>query len=268
MNNFQYSKEPPWPSVWITGAGRGIGAALAAEMCRMGVTVYASSRSESQLYQLQQQLQDLPGTFIPAPLDIRDRVEIENLVNSWLDRDCFPLMTVLNAGTHDPFPAQEFCAERCRTLLESNLQGTLNCLHPVLHHYQQINQGHIAIMASVAGYRGLPTAAAYGASKAALINLCEALYLDLKDTDIKLQVVNPGFVKTPLTDKNEFKMPGLIEATEAAEAIIAGLKSNRFEICFPRSFVYFLKLLRVLPYSYYFKLTSKIKSPKQAPIGS
>ncbi len=112
-------------------------------------------------------------------------------------------------------------------------------------------------MASVAGYRGLPTAAAYGASKAALINLCESLWLDLKGSGIRLQVINPGFVRTPLTEKNDFKMPALIEPDEAAERILKGLLSDRFEITFPKRFVYLLKLLRILPYRWYFNLISR-----------
>jgi len=247
----------PWQSAWITGAGRGIGAALAELLCQRGVTVYASARNQTELTQLKQRLRGAPGKIIPVALDITDRLQIDALMQLWQQQADVPDLVVLNAGTHDPFPALEFTAERCRALLDVNLQGTLNCLDPVLKYFNEQDRGQIAVMASVAGYRGLPTAAAYGAGKAALINLCEALYLDLQGGGVKLQVINPGFVRTPLTDKNKFSMPALMEPEEAAERILDGLLSNRFEIAFPRRFVYLLKLMRILPYRWYFSLVSK-----------
>ena len=118
-------------------------------------------------------------------------------------------------------------------------------------------RGHIAIVSSVAGYRGLPTSAAYGATKAALINLAESLKNELDRAGVKLQLVNPGFIKTPLTDKNEFKMPFLMPVEKAVARMIAGLQTNRFEITFPRRFTWQLKLLRLLPYRLYFAFTQR-----------
>lgn len=247
----------PWKRAWITGAGRGIGAALAYALCWAGVDIYVSARTDDQLQRLKSDLRDAPGTIHPCALDICDVAQVNRLMSEW-DRDNgWPDLVVFNAGTHDPFPASEFTAFRAMHLINTNLGGTLNCLEPVLRHFMQQNHGHIAVMASVAGYRGLPTAAAYGASKAALINLCEALHLDLHGTDVKLQVICPGFVRTPLTDKNEFKMPALMEPEEAAQRIIEGLTGNHFEITFPKRFVYWLKLLRLLPYNWYFGLVAK-----------
>lgn len=246
-----------WKRAWVTGAGRGIGEALSRALCNAGVDVYASARSESELLRLQSDLCNAPGKIHPCPLDICDVEKVERLVASW-DRDnSWPDLVVLNAGTHDPFHASDFTAFRTMRLIDTNVGGTLNCLEPVLRHFIKRDQGHIAIMASVAGYRGLPTAAAYGASKAALINLCEALHLDLKGTHVKLQMICPGFVRTPLTDKNEFQMPALMEPEDAAQRIIKGLIGNQFEITFPKRFVYWLKLLRLLPYNWYFGLVAK-----------
>lgn len=247
----------PWASVWVTGAGRGIGEALARLFVQKGLTVYASSRATSELESLQKRCQGYSGTIIPTPLDITDLHQIELLMQHWDKGEGLPELVVLNAGTHDPFPAQEFSAQRCQRVFDINLQGTINCLDPVLKRMLKSNSGQLAIMASVAGYRGLPTAAAYGASKAALIHLCEALYLDLKDSKVVLQVINPGFVRTPLTDKNDFTMPALQEPEEAAERILKGLLGRGFEIAFPSRFVYFLKLLRILPYRWYFALIGK-----------
>jgi short-subunit dehydrogenase len=113
-------------------------------------------------------------------------------------------------------------------------------------------RGHIALVASVAGYGGLPTAVAYGPTKAALINMAESLRLDCERLGIKLQLVDPGFVKTPLTDRNDFPMPFLMPVEEAVDAFVAGLASDRFEIVFPRRFALLLKLLNMLPYGAYF----------------
>ena len=248
----------PWKRVWVTGAGRGIGAVLTRLFCEEGITVYASSRTEQDLDALQQQLSQYPGKMIPVPLDICHKENINSLIKNWQKERNFPELVVLNAGTHDPFPAQEFSAERCEKLFEINLLGTIKCLDPVLKYYVAHNSGHIAVMASVAGYRGLPTAAAYGASKAALIHLCEALKLDLTGSRVKLQVINPGFVRTPLTDKNTFAMPDLMEPEDAAMAIVKGLQSDHFEIAFPRRFVTTLKLLRLLPCNLYFKIIKRI----------
>jgi len=247
----------PWKSVWITGAGKGIGAALARLFSKKGATVYISSRTPADLAQVKDSCRDYPGIVVPIPLDITEPEQIEYLVQAWEAGEGIPQLVILNAGTHTPCAVSEFSAEHCKHLLDVNLQGTLNCLAPVLQRYIRSNDGQVAVMGSVAGYRGLPTAAAYGASKAALINLCESLYLDLSALRVKIQLINPGFVRTPLTDKNAFEMPFLIEPEEAAERILIGLCSDKFEITFPRRFSYLLKLLRLLPYRWYFRILAR-----------
>ena len=263
----------PWKSAWVTGAGRGIGAEVTRLLCRNGVTVFGSARSSKQLEKLQKELVQSPGKLIAVPLDISDLEAVQDRFNSWDEEGILPDLVVLNAGSHDPFGAEDFSAKRCKALLDINLQGTINCLDSILYRYlsresAQVtgksdgscisgSKGQVAVVSSVAGYRGLPTAAAYGASKAALINLCESLYLDLQGSGVKIQLINPGFVRTPLTDKNDFPMPALMEPDEAARRIVLGLLTKRFEIVFPRRFVYWLKLFRLLPYSWYFKLISR-----------
>ena len=167
-------------------------------------------------------------------------------------------LAMLNAGTHHPVEAEDFSAKDLAKLINVNLLGTGNCLDPVLKTMIPTGSGHIAIVASVAGYRGLPTSAYYGASKAAQINLAEALKFDLDRHGIKLQLINPGFVRTPLTDKNDFPMPFLMEVDAAAERIVSGLASNAFEITFPRRFSYLLKVLRCLPYALYFPIVRRM----------
>ncbi|MBV1788171.1 SDR family NAD(P)-dependent oxidoreductase [Marinobacterium sp. D7] len=247
-----------WQTAWVTGASQGIGRALATALCEKGVTVYASARRHEALEELADALKRLPGALIPCPLDVTDQAAIEGYFEQWENDNRLPDLIILNAGTHDPFTAREFSAQRVETLLNINLCGTLRSLDPSLKHCLKRGRGQIAIMASVAGYRGLPTAAAYGASKAALINLAEALRLDLAGSGVDLRLISPGFVRTPLTDKNQFTMPALIEPEQAAQWILKGLTSSRFEISFPARFTTVLKLLRCLPYAWYFPLVQKL----------
>ena len=154
--------------------------------------------------------------------------------------------------------ARDFSVEDLRKLIELNLIGTANCLEAILPVMLSRGEGQIAIVSSVAGYFGLPTSAGYGATKAGLINMAEALQPELKQAGVKLQIVNPGFVRTPLTDKNPFPMPFLMEVDDAAEAFYRGLTSNRFEIVFPRRLAWLLRLLRLLPYRLSLSMTRRL----------
>jgi len=161
------------------------------------------------------------------------------------------------AGTHQEMRAWELNEKDSRALLEVNLHGPVNTTAAVVPGLLAQGQGAIGIVASVAGYGGLPKALIYGASKAALINFTETLYLDLHPKGLGVYLIMPGFVKTPLTDHNDFEMPNLISAEEAATEIIAGLSAGDFEIHFPRAFTRKLKFLRMLPYRLYFPLIRK-----------
>jgi short-subunit dehydrogenase len=162
------------------------------------------------------------------------------------------------AGNYVPLRATEFDAGAIGRLFEVNVQGVLNVLGPVLPAMIARRGGHVAIVASVAGFRGLPKALGYGPTKAALINLAEVLYLDLAPMGVGVHIVNPGFVRTPLTDGNDFKMPALIEPEEAARETLRGLERGEFETHYPKRFTRWLKLLRVLPYRWYFPLVHRI----------
>lgn len=253
-------KTLPWKRVWITGAGKGIGAALVEAFCHFDLKIIVSARTEADLLALQQQLAHLPAKIEVQVLDICDSEQVGKLIQSWSREQCLPDLAILNAGTHMPMGVKNFDLEKARQLLDVNLQGSLNCIAPLLNcclHEAEAVPCHIGLVASVAGYRGLPTASVYGASKAALIHLAEALYCELDGSSVRIQVINPGFVRTPLTDKNEFAMPALMEPEDAAQAIIKGLQTEHFEIAFPARFVYWLKLLRLLPYRMYFALIKK-----------
>jgi short-subunit dehydrogenase len=166
-------------------------------------------------------------------------------------------LVLVVAGTHQEMRAWELTAAAARALLETNLHAPIGAVAAVLPGLLAQGRGALGIVSSLAGYRGLPKALVYGASKAALINFTETLYLDLRPKNLGVYLINPGFVKTPLTDKNQFRMPHLITADEAADAILAGLARGDFEIDFPKAFSRQLKILRLLPYRLYFAVVRR-----------
>lgn len=243
-------------TAWITGAGKGIGRAVARRLAQDGWTVAASARTEDDLASLASEFP--PGRVHPYPLDVTDLGRTEATLGR-IERDLGALdLAVLNAGTHIPFGVEDFSVEAFRQLVETNLMGTVHGLAQVIPAFIARRRGHIAVVASLAGYRGLPTAAAYGATKAGLINMCEALKPELELHGVRLTLINPGFVETPLTDRNTFPMPFLIPVEDAAERIIRGLARSRFEVAFPGRFAVLMKLLRLLPDRLFFALTRRM----------
>ena len=238
--------------VWITGASQGIGAALATTLAARGKTVIVSARSKDKLAALA----DGSTAISAEPLDVTDAAAVAAVVERI--EAAGPIDTaVLNAGSHRPVDGSELKVDELRALVELNLFGVATCLEALIPRLVERGRGRIAIVASLAGYRGLPTAAYYAASKAAVIALAEALRFDLAKSGVTVQLINPGFVRTPLTDKNEFKMPFRIEADAAARIIADGLDSRRFEIAFPTAFALIMKALRILPYGLYFPLVTR-----------
>jgi NAD(P)-dependent dehydrogenase (short-subunit alcohol dehydrogenase family) len=242
---------------WITGASSGLGAALAHRFARAGELVAISARGDEALSGVAAGAQGA-GRLRSYPLDITDAGATQEVVLR-IERELGPIrQAVLNAGIHQPVDPAALRVEDFRKVVEVNLMGTVNCLAAVLPPMLARRRGRIAVVASVAGYRGLPSASAYGMTKAGLINMAEALRVELAPHGIVVQVVNPGFVRTPLTDRNDFPMPFLMEPADAAEAFFQGLQSDRFEIAFPRRFVFLMKLLRCLPAALAFAATRRI----------
>jgi NAD(P)-dependent dehydrogenase (short-subunit alcohol dehydrogenase family) len=197
------------------------------------------------------------GRIMAYPLDVTERDDVTTTVDR-IEGDLGPIeQAVLAAGTHHPISADAFLAQDLARLVEVNLLGVANALEPLMRNMIGRGRGRIAVVSSVAGYRGLPTSAYYGATKAALINLAESLKFDLDRHGVQMQVINPGFVETPLTDKNPFPMPFLISTETAAERIAEGLRRSSFEISFPRRFTWLLKVMRCLPYRLYFPLIAR-----------
>ncbi len=241
---------------WITGASSGIGRQLALELVRRGWTVVATARRETELAVLSEEAP--PGRIVPAPADVTDAAAVAAAANGAESRTGRPIaLAVLNAGTYVHDSADRFDLAAFVRQFEVNVIGTANALNAVMPAMIKRRLGQIAIVSSVAGYRGLPRAIAYSATKAALIAMSESLKFDLDRSGVMINLVNPGFVKTPLTDRNDFPMPFLMPVERAAERIADGLSRGRFEIAFPRRFVAILKLMRVLPYGLYFPLVGR-----------
>ena len=187
-------------------------------------------------------------------LDFTDSAQVaaawQRIREAWAGVD----LVLIVAGTHAEIRAWELTEQNAMALLETNLHGVIRTTAVILPALLAQGKGAIGIVSSAAGYRGLPKALIYGASKAALINFTEALYLDLHPKGFGVYLINPGFVDTPLTKSNAFRMPHLITAEEAARSLVAGLNAGDFEIHFPKAFTRQLKLLRILPYRWYFAL--------------
>lgn len=231
--------------VWIVGASSGIGRATAQALHARGAQVIVSARNAQAL---QEFCAVHPGAAA-APLDVRDAAQVADAAQAIL-RDG-PLQLVMYcAGHYRPQRATGFDLAEMRRHLEVNYLGALHLLDAVLPALIA-RGGHLSLVASVAGYRALPEALAYGPTKAALIQLAETLHLDLRPHGVGVSLVNPGFVETPMTAQNRFRMPALQTPPQAAAAILRGWERGRFEIHFPRRFTLLLKALRLLPFAAY-----------------
>ncbi|MEX1146901.1 MAG: SDR family NAD(P)-dependent oxidoreductase [Sphingomonadales bacterium] len=242
------------PVVWIIGASSGIGRELALGYRRDGWIVAATARPSARLDALAAQT---PGIHAFAA-DILDRDGLAGTFAAIETALGLPDLVIVNAGTHAPTPAADFDAERANRIIAINLNGAVNAAGVVLPRFVQEGRGHVVLVASVAGYRGLPFAAAYSASKAGVIALAEAFRPELDRAGVTIQVVTPGFVRTPLTDRNDFPMPFIIEADDAARRIMRGIRGRGFEITFPKRFTWWLKVMRILPYPLYFAITRRM----------
>jgi len=238
-------------NILIVGASHGIGKALAFEYHQLGHFVNLFARDFEALKSIRLELKTNIEIF---EFDVVDEKKSQEILNSFSQIDLF----IYCAGAYKPMPVTDIDLKEAKKINEVNFVGALNCLDVIIKKMLLQKFGHIALVASVAGYVGLPKSFAYGASKAALINLAETLYAELSAFNIKVSLINPGFVKTRLTDKNDFKMPAIISAQEAAQYIINGLNKEKFEIHFPKKFTIWLKLLKILPYKILFFFTKKI----------
>ncbi len=229
-------------TVWIIGASSGIGAELAVALSKQGCDLILSARRESALQDVLSKMNT--GNHRVLAFDIADYTQTAQAFSSIDQLDCVVHM----AAVYDPSRQGRNDIHIIQKSLRVNLEGVFNMLTLVKPFFIKQGHGQIALCGSVAGYIGLPHSQPYAATKAAIINLAESLYVECKTKGVDVKLINPGFVRTPLTDKNSFDMPMMIEVDEAADAIVKGLVSTSFEIHFPKKFTLILKLMQLLPY--------------------
>ena len=240
---------------WVTGAGAGIGRGIAKRLAQDGWIVAISARTARDLDSL---AAEVPGHITAFQLDVTDAKAADETGRA-IEASLGPVdLAMLNAGSYFPTSADRFSVENFRKTVDLNLMGTVNCMGPIVPSMVSRRTGHIAIMGSQSAFSGLPTAASYGATKAALNSMAEAFKPDFDRYGVTITIINPGFVKTPLTDKNRFPMPFLMELDDAVEIIVRGLEQKRFAINFPWQMTLGTKLLASLPGGAKFAITRKM----------
>ena len=240
---------------WIIGGGSGIGAAVSKLLAAQGWTVAISGRRAEKLAEVAKG----NAAIRPYQLDVTDREAIAATITSIVaDLGRIDLL-IFGAAAWQPMDVGDYDFDKFEKVVDTNYLGLLRIADPLLKQMESQGGGHFAVIASVAGYFGLPRSAAYSSTKAGIINLLETMRTELKPRGITVRMIAPGFVKSELTDKNDFPMPFLMETDDAAKRIVDGLtQSDRFEIAFPKRMVWLMKTVRWLPYPVFFWLTSKM----------
>ncbi|MCB1816829.1 MAG: SDR family NAD(P)-dependent oxidoreductase [Gammaproteobacteria bacterium] len=236
---------------WLIGASTGMGLEVGRLLVMAGWQVTLSARSTDIL---DRAARDIGATAVP--LDVTDSAAVRTAAQHLFATQPAELV-MINAGDYAPMPLEDFDSALFERLNRVNYLGPVYVLGAVLPLLRDRGGGQVLINASAAGYRGLPRSAPYAAPKAAAIHLAEALHPEAARWGVRLRVINPGFVRSRLTDQNRFHMPGLIEASAAAQRIVEAIDRNGFEIAFPRRLVWLLKLLRCLPYRLYFLIIER-----------
>tara|TARA_A100001011_G_C14287597_1_gene834567 strand:- start:480 stop:1232 length:753 start_codon:yes stop_codon:yes gene_type:complete len=240
--------------VWVVGASSGIGRAVAEKFASNDWKVAVSARTKEVLEQMSKN----PNIF-SYPLDVTDQKQINNVFNDIITEFGDLDLCIFSSGTYDPKDESKIDTDKIKNVIKVNFFGVVDCVKTIEDYFKNKKSGHISIVSSIAGYRGLPNSSGYGPSKAALTNFAESIYFDFKKYGVRVSIISPGFIKTPLTDKNEFPMPFLRTPDYAAKEIFNGLvKSNAFEIHFPKGLTLTLKFLRILPYRLYLFLVDKL----------
>ena len=242
-------------TIWITGGSTGIGRALAIKFSNEGWNVAISARREELLNELSNQHENI-STF---PLDVTDKIKCKEVFNQITSKYTNVDICFFSTGTWNPKKEKDIDVEQIEDVFKVNFFGTVNSIKAVEQFFKDKKSGIITIVSSIAGYRGLPNSTGYGPSKSALNNLTESLYFDFKRFNVRVCLVSPGFIKTPMTDKNDFKMPFLKTPEYAANKIYDGLiNKDIFEIHFPKVLTVTLKVLSFLPSKIYFGLVGKL----------
>ena len=234
---------------WLVGASDGLGAALARRMSKAGAHVIVSARSEGKLREV---VESLSGEGSYQTVDVSDDASVVAAASAVGKIDG----VVYLAGVYWPFGADEWDAEHANLMADINFTGLVRVMGRVVPQFVARDAGHVVITSSLTGFRGLPGSIGYTASKAGTMSLAECMYADLRQTGVDVQVANPGFIKTQLTDKNDFRMPFIMEPEQAAEVMFRHMNSNRFKKSFPTLFSLVFRGSQLLPDWLYFRIFS------------
>jgi len=241
--------------VWITGGGTGIGKELAKRFSDKNYTVVISGRRTSKLNAVKSHNSK---NIVPIKLNVSNQKECKKVSDLILKRFRFIDIIILNAATYKPGSLDKLSLIQTRKIVETNILGPINCFAPIVGLMKKEKKGHLVFVSSPAGFRGLPGAGIYGVTKSAITFLAETLKLEYDQYGIKVQVIHPGFVKTPMTDRNNFAMPFIISAEKAADVIIKKIFTKNFEISFPKRLIIPMKFFKILPSSVYFFLMKNL----------
>lgn len=260
MKRFELNKDT---SVWIVGASSGIGRALAFRLCPQVKQVFITARRAGLLHEMAQEATGRTGgRMIPLAADLADLNSVTGAIAQITQRGAYPDLILIAAALYDPGPSATVTPEQITQQLAVNLGGPAQLCTVLLPDLlvDSTRERALVFIASVAGFCGLPHAGIYGATKAGLISYAESLRAELQGSSVRVHIVTPGFVATPMTARNDFPMPFIMTAEQAAERIVRGLGRDDFEITFPRRLSWALKILRVLPYRLFFALTRRLTS--------
>ncbi len=242
-------------TIWITGGSTGIGKALAIKFAQEGWNVAISARRVELLNEISDKYENISS----FQLDVTDKSKCKEVFDNIKSKYDSIDICFFSTGTWNPKKEKDIDVEQMEDVFKVNFFGTVNSIKAVEKYFKEKKNGIITIVSSIAGYRGLPNSTGYGPSKSALNNLAESLFFDFKRFNVRICLVSPGFIKTPMTDKNDFKMPFLKTPEYAANKIYDGLiNKNNFEIHFPKSLTIILKILSFLPSKLYFNLVGRM----------
>lgn len=232
---------------WLVGASDGLGAALAQKLSAAGAHLILSARSEDKLVAL---AAELPGEARAVTMDVADMASVSRAAEQVGEVDG----VVFLAGVYWPMKAQDWDVEAANAMADINFTGMMRVMGIVVPPMVERDNGHIVITGSLSGFRGLPGAIGYAASKAGTMSLAESMYADLRKTGVAVQLANPGFIRTRLTDKNDFNMPFIMEPDQAADEMMAHMRSHRFKKSFPTVFSWLFRLSQFMPDWMYYRL--------------
>lgn len=232
---------------WLVGASEGLGLSLAQRLSSAGAEVILSARSGDRLAEA---VALMPGRAFPVPVDVASTASVRAAADQIGEVDG----VVFLAGVYWPMKAQDWDAEAVETMCDVNLTGCARVMGAVVPQMVARRRGHVVITGSLSGFRGLPGAVGYCASKAGVMSLAESMYCDLRGTGVEVQLCNPGFIRTRLTDKNDFRMPQIMEPGTAAQIMFEHMTSDRFANSFPTPFAWLFRLSQFLPDWAYYRL--------------